>query len=106
MQVSLPLVEEKVAHEIDINDDIFDSLREGYPGFDGWWRDKCVAAHRRVWGVTIGGRLAGVAVRKDEDHSEAGTEFAGSKILKIATFKVHPDFRGERLGELLLKQVL
>ena len=30
-QVSLPLVEEKFAHQIDTKDDIFDSLRKGYP---------------------------------------------------------------------------
>ena len=104
--VSLPLIEEKLAHEIDIKDDIFDSLRTGYPAFDAWWQIKCVAAHRRVWVLTIDGRLAGIVVRKDEARDEADTHFPGSRILKIATFKVHPDFRGERLGELLLKQIL
>ena len=28
------------------------------------------------------------------------------KILKVCTFKVKPKFRGEKLGELLLKQIL
>ena len=104
--VSLPLVDEKKAHEIDPQDQIFDSLREGYPGFDDWWREKCVRQHRRCWTVTIDEQLAGLVVRKDESHSEARTKNGGPKILKICTFKVRPEFRGEKLGELLLKQAL
>ena len=45
-------------------------------------------------------------VRKVENHAEAQTKFLGNKILKICTFKVKPQFRGEKLGELLLKQAL
>ena len=45
-------------------------------------------------------------VRKEETHSEARTHHLGPKILKVCTFKVKPKFRGEKLGELLLKQVL
>ena len=52
------------------------------------------------------GELAGLVVRKDETHAEAKTRHDGRKILKICTFKVKPEFRGEKLGELLLKQVL
>jgi hypothetical protein len=38
-KVVLPFVEELPAHAIAPTDDIFDSLRQGYPGFDKWWRD-------------------------------------------------------------------
>jgi GNAT superfamily N-acetyltransferase len=104
--VLLPLVEELPAHAIPLNDDIFDSLREGYPGFDNWWREKCVRSHRQCWVATIEGEIAGLVVRKDESHAEAGTHHIGPKILKVCTFKVKPRFRGEKLGELLLKQIL
>jgi hypothetical protein len=50
--------------------------------------------------------MAGLIVRKDETPPEAGTRLPGTKILKICTFKVRPEFRGEKLGELLLKQAL
>jgi ribosomal protein S18 acetylase RimI-like enzyme len=105
-RVTLPFVEEVPAHAIDQADDIFDSLRQGYPDFDQWWRTKCVRGHRLCWAATIDNELAGLVVRKEETHAEAKTRFPGPKILKICTFKVKPKYRGEKLGELLLKQVL
>jgi hypothetical protein len=45
-------------------------------------------------------------VRKEETHAQARTVHPGPKILKVCTFKVKPQFRGEKLGELLLKQIL
>ena len=105
-EVKLPLIEEVPAHSIPPTDDIFDSLRDGYPNFDRWWREKCVGEHRPCWAATIGGELAGLVVRKEETHGEAKTQHPGPKILKVCTFKVKPQFRGEKLGELLLKQIL
>jgi predicted GNAT family N-acyltransferase len=104
--VILPLIEEMPAHAISLTDEIFDSLREGYPDFDQWWRKKCIAEHRQCWVATIDGELAGLVVRKDENHTDAETTNIGPKILKVCTFKVKPKFRGEKLGELLLKQIL
>ena len=105
-RVILPFVEEVPAHAIDQTDDIFDSLRQGYSNFDKWWRDKCVREHRPCWVVTIDNELAGLVVRKEESYAEAKTKYPGPKILKVCTFKVKPKYRGEKLGELLLKQVL
>jgi GNAT superfamily N-acetyltransferase len=103
--VAFPLVADCKAHEIDRDDVIFDSLREGYPGFDAWWA-KCVRGHRRCWTVTVDGELAGLIVRKDETPADTDATLPGARILKICTFKVRPEFRGEKLGELLLKQAL
>ncbi|WP_426044217.1 GNAT family N-acetyltransferase [Caulobacter sp. DWR3-1-2] len=103
--VAFPLINDCKAHEIDLADDLFDSLRNGYPGFDDWWA-KCVKEHRRCWTVTVENDLAGIIVRKDEARAEATVTLPGEKILKICTFKVRPEYRGEKLGELLLKQVL
>ena len=96
------------AHEIDFGDRIFDSLREGYPEFDDWWRNKCVNKHRDCWVVCDyeNGHLAGLIVRKDERAGDTDAVSAAEKILKICTFKVAPENRGVKLGELLLKQVL
>jgi predicted GNAT family N-acyltransferase len=62
--------------------------------------------HRQCWAVTVDDELAGLVVRKDESHAEACTRHIVPKILKICTFKVKLKFRGEKLGELLLKQIL
>jgi ribosomal protein S18 acetylase RimI-like enzyme len=106
LEVSLPFVEETDAHTIPTSDPIFDSLREGYPGFDRWWAEKCVKAMRKCWVVIDDGILAGIVVRKDEAPGDTDAHTPGDKILKVCTFKVRPESRGIKLGELLLKQVL
>lgn len=104
-EVRLPYVVEKKAYEIDRSDPIFESLREGYPGFDKWF-DKCALEHRDCWVVEVGNELAGVVIRNEERHEQAQTKHPGPKILKVCTFKMKPEFRGEKFGEQLLKQIL
>lgn len=99
-------VGEVEAHEIEHEDVFFDSLREGYPEFDDWWREKCVRQHRSCWVVYDDDVLAGLIVRKDETAENTDAITQADKILKVCTFKVSPDKRGVKLGELLLKQVL
>ena len=106
LEVSLPFVEETDAHTIPASDPIFESLREGYPDFDRWWAEKCIKAMRKCWVVIDNGNLAGIVVRKDESRGNTDARTPGDKILKICTFKVRPESRGIKLGELLLKQVL
>ncbi|HEY0028026.1 MAG TPA: GNAT family N-acetyltransferase [Allosphingosinicella sp.] len=103
--VPIRYVEEVDAHELEADHAIFDSLREGYPEFDDWWRDKCVQPRRKCWIVTHDEDLAGLVVRKDEVASDTDASLPGQKILKICTFKVRPEYRGTKLGELLFKQV-
>ena len=97
-------VEEVSAHQIPREDPIFDSLREDYPEFDTWWKEKCVREHRSCWIVDDEG-IAGLLVRKDETPERTDSITPAEKILKICTFKVSPEKRGIKLGELLLKQV-
>jgi hypothetical protein len=80
-------------------------LRSDYPGFDAWF-DNCRRQHRECWVLELDGDIAGLIIRKNETHADAGTEGVGQKILKICTFKVRDEFLGEKYGELLLKQVL
>jgi len=103
--VSLPYVLERKAYEIDTRDPIFVSLRADYHGFDEWF-DKCRGQHRDCWVLEVSSGIAGLVVRKDETFAEAGTIHSGPKILKVCTFKVRDEFRGEKFGELLLKQIL
>jgi ribosomal protein S18 acetylase RimI-like enzyme len=103
-EVRLPYIVERKAYEIDRADPIFDSLREGYPRFDRWF-EKCIAEHRDCWTVEIGDQLAGIVILKTENHAAAQTQYRGPKILKICTFKMKPEFRGEKFGEQLLKKI-
>ena len=105
-QVPIRHVAEVEAHVINHEDAFFDSLRQGYPEFNDWWREKCVKQHRACWVVYDDEVLAGLIVRKDENAEESDAVTRAEKILKICTFKVSPEKRGVKFGELLLKQVL
>jgi len=103
VQTPIRYVEEVTANQIPITDTIFDSLRDGYPTFNTWWR-KCVAERRPCWIIDDNG-LAGIIVIKDETGASTDATTKADKILKICTFKVRPEKRGLKLGELLLKKV-
>ncbi len=103
IETPIRYVEEVSAHSIPVSDNIFDSLREDYDGFDVWWTEKCVKQHRLCWIVDDGG-IAGILVRKDETASDTDATQKVEKILKICTFKVRPEKRGSKIGELLLKK--
>lgn len=105
-KVPIRHVAEVEADEINHQEPFFDSLRDGYPEFDDWWREKCVKQHRSCWVVYDNSRLAGLIVRKNEAAGDTDAITPAKKILKICTFKVSPESRGVKLGELLLKQVL
>ena len=104
--VELPHVEEVPAYQVELSDPFFDSLREDYASFDDWFVRKCVRSHRPCWVIRLQGRLAGIVIRKTEGSGEADCTHRGNRILKVCTFKISPDFQGEKFGEQLLKQVL
>jgi ribosomal protein S18 acetylase RimI-like enzyme len=104
-KVVLPFIAEKLAYQIDRNDPIFSSLRAEYSDFDTWF-DKCARQQRACWVAEVDRVLAGLVIRKDESHVDAKTQHPGPKILKICTFKMKDEFRGEKFGEQLLKQIL
>jgi ribosomal protein S18 acetylase RimI-like enzyme len=104
-EFKLRFIETRKAHQISPDDPIFEGLRQDYPPFDEWF-SKCRRAHRDCWTVEINGQLAGLVIRKDETHAEAGTVHLGPRILKICTLKMKPEFHGEKFGEQLLKKVL
>jgi len=105
--VDLPRVEEKEFYEISHyinNDPIFDSIRNDYEGFNDWFQKKCIAEHRKCWVVQEDRKLAGIVIKKDNDNEKLS--FDANKVMKVCTFKVAEDYRGEKLGEQLLKQIL
>jgi ribosomal protein S18 acetylase RimI-like enzyme len=103
--VDLPDVVERKAYELSGQEPLFDGLRSDYHGFDAWF-EKCKHDHRDCWVLELEGEVAGLVIRKNEDHDAAKTRHAGPKILKVCTFKVREEFQGEKFGELLLKQIL
>lgn len=105
IEAPIRFVEEVQAHSIPLTEHIFDSLREDYPEFDTWWTDKCVRQRRSCWIVYDDG-IAGLIVPKEEEGTDTDATQKMKKILKICTFKVPPENRGFKIGELLLKKAL
>jgi GNAT superfamily N-acetyltransferase len=97
-----PAVERRKAHELDLTDPIWESLRSDYPGFDGW----LATARREQRDALVVGpdpaRRAAVCLLKNEPGGEYGIP---GPLLKISTFKVSPDHSGNKYGELLLKAI-
>lgn len=96
-----PSVERVRAHELNLADPIWDSLRQDYPGFDQWLtgvrRDQ-----RDALVVGDPARRSALCLLKNEPGGEYGVP---GPLLKISTFKVSPDHSGNKYGELLLKAV-
>ena len=93
-----PDVRVRFIHELNWSDPIFGSLRIDYPGFDDWL-EKAAREQRRGWIVESSRDLAGICLWKDGDD-EYGL---GGKVMKVSTFKVSDQHRGNRYGDLLLK---
>lgn len=97
-----PSVAEKFVYELDAKDTIFNSLRDDYDGFDAWL-EKCRTEHRKAYIVeTVDQNIAGLSIYKQEEFCPDGTK---GKVLKLCTFKVSENHGGNKVGELLLKQV-
>lgn len=94
-----PLVTSMLAHQLNEADPIFTSFRASYAPFDDWLA-KCKREHRRTWVIRMTGDYAGVCIVANQSPNDYG--IAG-KVLKICSFKIGDQFRGNRYGELLLK---
>lgn len=106
-KVRLPNIIEMPLHGITdkLSSPFFDSLREGYSGFEHWFREKAEEG-RNAWVCrTSSGSLRGLcifAIQHDMEITAEGMVLLGA-ALKLCTFKVGEEERGQKIGELLLK---
>lgn len=88
-------------YNLDRQDPIFDSLRDDYDGFDGWFAKVRVAPGRPAWVIkSDDGTYGALMIVKDEQPGESNLP---GRIVKLCTFKVAPHAQGRAYGELLLK---
>ena len=105
--VSLPNIQDVPLHSLTpgLASSFFDSLREGYDGFDTWFRDKA-RDNRKAWVYRDENdsleAICIYAVQSDEQINDA-TERLPGQALKLCTFKVGNAVRGRKIGELFLK---
>lgn len=107
-QVELPNIDDVELHTLtpSLPTPFFDSLREGYNGFDDWFRRKAMEG-RRAWAYRDGANadLAALCIyttQTDEVFNDAGDVLEGN-ALKLCTFKVGDRVRGRKVGELFLR---
>lgn len=92
------------AHEIDINQPFFDSLKSDYGDVDfKKWYEKCVKEGRECYTYEMNHKIKAFLMLKEENEIiEIHTHsIPATKRVKIATLKV--DFPGSKMGELFLK---
>lgn len=107
LDVTLPNIDDVPLHSLtpELSSTFFDSLRDGYPPFDDWFRQKA-RENRKAWvyrGETDAlGALCIYDVQTDEIITDQEQRLEG-KALKLCTFKVGQSVRGRKIGELFLK---
>ncbi len=88
--------------DIDLSDQFFDSFRDDYPGFDGWFNKKAdEVAYVTHKGDAILSFLYVKVEKESENYSDISPVFSPKRRLKVGTFKVVSN--GVRLGERFLK---
>lgn len=99
-----PNIEDVPCHSLDLLDDFFDTLRDGYPGFDDWYNNQCSKNGRHAWTWLEDNKIQAICIYKTEDSPIVNQDNQGlpGKVLKLCTFKVVK--LGYKIGELLLKQ--
>lgn len=105
--VTLPNIDDVPLHSLtpELSSAFFDSLRDGYTGFDDWFRKKS-RENRKAWvcrdEAGVLGALCVYDIQTDEVITEEGHRLEG-RALKLCTFKVGQSVRGRKIGELFLK---
>jgi predicted RNA-binding protein with PUA-like domain len=102
--VTPPALKEDYVYNLDLNDPIFDSLKEEYhPEFEEWFK-KISKEPRKCWvHYRENGKIGALLIYKSEDDQISDTipTFAKERRLKICTFKV--THVGQKIGELFIK---
>lgn len=98
-EIEIPNIVTHSLKNIDISEKIFRSIPDEYPDFREWFRQK-VKEDRKAWLYRdFKNEIKAICIFKIEKNFP----LIKGKILKLCTFKVVEDYRGKKLGELLLK---
>jgi predicted nucleic acid-binding protein len=97
-----PALKEEFLYNLDVYDSFFDSLKEEYPEFDEWFREKSRQG-RKCWVYlkddnTIGALLI---YKIENEPIDSDPPLPRKKRLKLCTFKA--TVLGRKIGELFIK---
>jgi hypothetical protein len=99
---SPPALNESYMYNLDLNDPIFDSLKDEYPEFEDWFKRKS-REHRKCYvSYRSDGKIGALLIYKIEGEKiDVAPPLPQKERLKIATLKV--THVGNKIGERLLK---
>jgi len=99
-----PNIQDLPCHTLDLSDDVFNSLRDGYDGFNRWYSNKCSKTGRHAWVWLEENKIQAICIYNTENDPivNSDNQALPGKVLKLCTFKVIK--LGYKIGELLLKQ--
>lgn len=105
----LPCFRIEKGWNLDLNDSIFDSLKEEYD-FVNWWKNTICGKSRDVYvylntNITTKNNIKAILILKNEEAEtiDCNPPLPLDRRLKICLFKVAEHTRGLKLGERLLK---
>lgn len=98
-----PNIEDVFCYSIDLENALFNSLRNAYAGFDKWFSD-CSKDGRKAWVCRENNKIQALCIYKNEIDPIVTIDKKSleGKVLKLCTFKVIK--YGYKIGELFLKQ--
>lgn len=96
-------IQDRFLHEFSVSQSFFDSLREGYQGFDNWYIASA-QSQRKAWCISYENEVQAICIYKKENSPciiDDGAPLNGD-ALKLCTFKIGHSLRGRKLGERFL----
>jgi len=98
-----PALREDFVYNLDLSDPIFNSLKDEYPGFQGWFEKISKEQRKCFVNIRPNGKLGALLIYKVEEESmpKVVPPLPKKKRLKICTLKV--THVGSKIGELFLK---
>ncbi len=96
-------VQEKYLHELDLNDNFFDSLKNDYKGFKEWFEKKQLEEKKAYVSFEENNIMSFLMLKVEENEVDKTFEkpFGPGKRLKVSTMKVSDT--GKRIGETFIK---
>lgn len=93
----------KTFSEVDLKDPFFQSLRDDYPGFDEWFKEK---KDQDAFVQYEGSQIIGFLYLKVESQivDDVIPNICADKILKVGTFKINA--HGTKMGEQFVKIIM
>lgn len=97
-------IQRKLFSDINLGDDFFDSLKNDYPGFEGWFNKKAKSGESAYIFEEDG--IQGFLYLKEEDEEDNAItpKLEKKRRLKVGTFKINA--HGTKLGERFVKIII